>query len=123
MAHGGYRPIHLRVDLVEERFDFAIRVGPPGDRDLIALSLGDARAGLCQMRGRSADPERAIETPAELEGCAAGLFLRSNDETRPALRLTHAAGSTAQCAAHALLVAFDPWIWAVAATRCGLIVA
>ena len=31
---------NLRVDLVEGRFDLAIRVGPPGERELIVQTLG-----------------------------------------------------------------------------------
>ena len=110
-----------RVDLVEERFDFVIRVRAPGDKDLIAQSIGVGSAGLYQAHGASVGGGRMFRSPSDIEHCEAGL-LRSDDVKRSALRLTRDGAENAFCVVRARLIALNPWLLVEAAKRSGLLV-
>lgn len=110
-----------RVDLVEERFDFVIRVGKLSNTDFVARPLGDVSAGLYQRRGATQDKGRAFRVPADLENCDAGL-LRSDEVRRSVLRLTHEQADDQDCAVHARLIALNPWLLADAALGSDLVV-
>lgn len=55
------------VDLVEEGFDLAIRIGPPGAENLVARKLGETRLVPCASP-RYLASHGAPRTPAELSG-------------------------------------------------------
>jgi DNA-binding transcriptional LysR family regulator len=55
------------VDLVEEGFDLAIRIGGPGSENLVARKLGETRMVPCAAPGYLL-AHGAPKTPAELEG-------------------------------------------------------
>ena len=109
-----------RVDLIEENFDLAIRVGDPGHGDLIARTIGHVEAALYRARrDRRPDPDERI--PEELEGAAVGL-LRSDDTRRPELTLATRDGQSHKVTIDPRLVCLNPKLLRDAALASDLIV-
>lgn len=109
-----------RVDLIEENFDLAIRVGDPGHGDLIARTIGHVEAALYRAR-RDRRPAPDERTPEELEGAAVGL-LRSDDTRRPELTLATRDGQSRKVTIDPRLVCLNPKLLRDAALASDLIV-
>ncbi|WP_119165921.1 LysR substrate-binding domain-containing protein [Algihabitans albus] len=112
-----------QVDLIEENFDVAIRVGHPGHGDLVARVIGHVEAALYRAaRSISADGQTG-ETPTlkSLEGAAFGL-LRSDDTRRPELTLVTPEGKQHRLSVLPQLVCLNPDILRNAALASDLTV-
>ena len=106
------------VDLIEENFDVAIRVGHPGHGDLIARPIGHVEAALYRAvrpdRPEAPGPDAVADAPIGL--------LRSDDTRRPELTLVTAAGSVRRLPVRPRLVCLTPGILRDAALATDLIV-
>lgn len=109
-----------RVDLVEERFDFVVRVGDLQDTEFISQFVGHVTAGIYRRFGALHDAA-PFRSPADLEDRAAGL-LRSDHVRRSVLHLRRGDSEEASCTVRARLVALNPWLLVDVARASDLVV-
>lgn len=105
-----------QVDLIDETFDVAVRVGPVSDNLLIARQVGDASAGLYRAAGCG-----EIGEPEALAGLPLGL-LHPGNAAKPFLDLTSTARETRRIAVTAKLVCMNPWLLLDVARKTDIVV-
>lgn len=103
------------LDLVEERLDLAVRIGPVVDESLVARPLGTVRAGLYRRAGL---PAPSFE---ELADGSFGL-LAVADPARPSLNLASEGGERHCLVVKPRIVCLNPWLLRTAALDSDLIV-
>lgn len=104
------------IDLVEDRFDAVVRIGPPESDEIIAKPLGVVFAGLyCSVK---ADVPKTID---ELSGLPLGLLHPGLSQT-PELRLTSSAGEERRLPVSPQLITMNPWLLREAALDGDMIV-
>lgn len=104
------------VDLIEERFDVVIRVGPPENDEIIVKPLGVVYANLY----RAADLP-APEDPASLAKLPIGV-LHAGFGPSPTLQLTSAQGRDTTLRVSPALVTMNPWLLREAALNSEMVV-
>ncbi|MGP1397101.1 MAG: LysR substrate-binding domain-containing protein [Inquilinaceae bacterium] len=108
------------ADLVEENYDVAIRIGPPGDESLVVKPLGLVEAGL--YRSPAMGPASAtIADPEALARAPVGL-LHGGEGAKPMLKLTSANGHEACVPLTPRLVCMNPWLLRDVAVSSDLVV-
>ncbi|GAB5467512.1 MAG: LysR family transcriptional regulator [Rhodospirillales bacterium] len=103
------------ADLVDEAFDVAVRVGPPGEEALVARALGLVEAGLYCA------PGRAVPGLEALSSAPLGL-LHPGAAREPTLALVSAAGEQRRLAVQPRLVTMNPWLLRDSAIASDLVV-
>ncbi|MEM8691966.1 MAG: LysR family transcriptional regulator [Pseudomonadota bacterium] len=104
------------VNLIEDRFDVVVRIGPPESEEIIAKHLGVVFAGL--YRAASAPKPQNVK---DLREAPLGL-LHPGAAPTPELHLTSVKGAEKTLAASPALVAMNPWLLRDAAIESDLIV-
>ncbi|WP_299744370.1 LysR substrate-binding domain-containing protein [uncultured Tateyamaria sp.] len=104
------------VDLIEERFDAVVRVGPPENDEIIAKPLGTVFASL--FCGPKAAGCANLD---DLATCPVGLMHPGMSAT-PSLHITSPEGHVHEVSVQPRMIAMNPWLLLETAVRSDLVV-
>ena len=99
---------NAKVDFILGEYDIAIRVGDPGDQDVIAKCLGKVSAGLYTFDENLAEQ---ILNPIDLQGCELALLRSTESRNKPLVLFPKDHGDVSvQVATKNVVTSGNPWL-------------